>query len=68
MMSMSTIFVTLGLGLGSALGGAALVFSGWMGVILIFTVLPLITAAIFFFLTEDPSIAIETDSIKLKLS
>ena len=67
MMSMSTIFVTLGLGLGSALGGAALVLSGWMGVILIFTVLPLITAAIFF-LTEDPSITIETDSIKLKLS
>ena len=66
-MSMSTIFVTLGLGLGSALGGAALVLSGWMGVILTFVVLQLITAAIFF-LTQDPCITIETNSIEPRLS
>ncbi|PVX23277.1 MAG: hypothetical protein CW691_11095 [Candidatus Bathyarchaeum sp.] len=68
MMSMSTIFVTLGLGLGSALGGAALVLSGWTGVILTFAVLELIAAAIFFFLTEDPCIKTETDLIKPRLS
>jgi predicted MFS family arabinose efflux permease len=68
MMSMNTIFSTLGLGIGSALGGAALVLSGWIGAILIFAILNLITAAIFFFLTEDPCITMETDSMKPKLS
>jgi len=68
MMSMNTIFATLGLGLGSALGGVALVLSGWTGVILTFVVLQLIAAAIFFFLTKDPCIMTETDSIKPHLS
>jgi hypothetical protein len=67
-MSISTIFVTLGLGLGSALGRAVLVLSGWMGVILTFAVLQLITAAIFFFLTQDPCITTETNSIEPRLS
>jgi DHA1 family inner membrane transport protein len=54
MMSMSTIFVTFGLGLGAALGGAALVMSGWTGLILTFAAMQLIAAAVFFFLTKDP--------------
>lgn len=54
MMSMSTIFLTFGLGLGTALGGAALVLSGWMGLILTFAAMQLIAATIFFFLTKDP--------------
>lgn len=54
MMSMSTIFVTFGTGLGAALGGAALILSGWIGLILTFAAMQLIAAAIFFFLTKDP--------------
>jgi predicted MFS family arabinose efflux permease len=68
MMSINGIFVTSGLGLGAALGGAALALSSWTGVILTFAVLQLISAAIFFFLTEDPCIKRETDSIKPRLS
>jgi predicted MFS family arabinose efflux permease len=54
MMSMSTIFVTFGMGLGAALGGAALIVSGWIGLILTFAAMQLIAAAIFFFLAQDP--------------
>jgi MFS transporter, DHA1 family, inner membrane transport protein len=54
MMSMSTIFVTFGMGLGAALGGAALIVYGWTGLILTFAAMQLIAAAIFFFLTQDP--------------
>lgn len=54
MMSMSTIFVTFGMGLGTALGGAALILSGWTGLILTFATMQLIAAAVFFFLTKDP--------------
>jgi DHA1 family inner membrane transport protein len=54
MMSMSSIFVTFGMGLGAALGGAALVLSGWTGLILTFAAMQLIAAAVFFFLTKDP--------------
>jgi predicted MFS family arabinose efflux permease len=54
MMSMSTIFVTFGMGLGAAFGGAALVLFGWTGLILTFAAMQLIAAAVFFFLTKDP--------------
>lgn len=54
MMSMSTIFVTFGMGLGTALGGIVLILSGWTGLILIFTALQLTAAAIYLFLTKDP--------------
>ena len=54
MMSMTTIFVTFGMGLGTALGGASLVVSGWTGLILTFAAMQLIAAAVFFFLTKDP--------------
>jgi predicted MFS family arabinose efflux permease len=54
MMSMSTIFVTFGVGLGAALGGIALVVADWTGLLLTFASMQLIAAAIFFFLTEDP--------------
>jgi MFS transporter, DHA1 family, inner membrane transport protein len=54
MMSMSTVFVTLGMGLGTALGGAALVLYDWTGLILIFATIQLIAAAVYFFLARDP--------------
>ncbi len=54
MMSMTTIFVTLGMSLGTALGGATLILSGWTGLILAFATMQLIAAAVFFFLTKDP--------------
>jgi DHA1 family inner membrane transport protein len=54
MMSMTTIFVTFGMGLGTALGGASLILSGWTGLILAFAAMQLIAAAVFFFLTKDP--------------
>jgi predicted MFS family arabinose efflux permease len=54
MMSMSTIFVTFGTGLGAAIGGAALILSGWIGLIFTFAAMQLIAAAVFFFLTKDP--------------
>jgi predicted MFS family arabinose efflux permease len=54
MMSMNSIFLTFGMGLGTALGGVALIFSGWTGLILTFAATQLIAAAIFFFLTKDP--------------
>ena len=57
MMSMNSIFVTLGLLVGAAVGGVALVLAGWTGVILTFSALCLIAAAIYFFLTKDPCIS-----------
>jgi predicted MFS family arabinose efflux permease len=54
MMSMSTIFVTFGMGLGAALGGAVLIMSGWIGLILFFATMQLIAATLFFLLTKDP--------------
>ena len=54
MMSMSTVFVTSGLGLGAALGGVALIVSGWTGLIFTFAAMQLIAASVFFFLTKDP--------------
>jgi predicted MFS family arabinose efflux permease len=54
MMSMSTIFVTLGMGLGTALGGATLVLYDWIGLILTLATMQLIAAAVYFFLTKDP--------------
>ena len=54
MMSMSTIFVTFGRGLGTALGGIVLILSGWTGLILTFATLQLTAAAIYLFLTKDP--------------
>jgi predicted MFS family arabinose efflux permease len=55
MMSMHTIFVYFGFAIGSALGGAALVLSGWTGLVLTFAALSLIAAAVLFFLTKDPT-------------
>ena len=54
MMSMTNVFATLGMGLGAAVGGVALVLTGWTGLILTFASMQLIAAAIFFFLTKDP--------------
>lgn len=67
MMSINGIFVTVGGGLGAALGGAALVLSGWIGAILIFAALHLITAAIFL-LPKDPCTIMQPDSPKPKTS
>jgi len=54
MMSIGTIFEAFGMGLGTALGGVSLILSGWVGLILTFATMQLISAAIFFFLTKDP--------------
>lgn len=55
MMSMSTIFITLGLGMGTAIGGAALAFfENYISLILTFAALQLAAAVIYFFLTTDP--------------
>jgi len=55
MMSMSSIFITLGLGLGTALGGTILALSeNYLAVILTFITLQFTAAAIYFFLTKDP--------------
>ena len=52
-MAMMAIFTTSGMIMATAVGGAALVLSGWIGVILTFVALQLVSVAIFFFLTED---------------
>jgi MFS family permease len=55
MMSMSTIFVTLGLGLGTAIGGAVLaLFKNYSALIFTYAALSLTAAPIYFFLTKDP--------------
>jgi len=55
MMSMSSIFITLGFGLGTALGGTVLAFfENYLAVILTFITLQFTAAAIYFFLTKDP--------------
>ncbi len=55
MMSVSTIFVTLGLGLGTFLGGAVLALSkNYSVLILSFAVIQLVAAATYFFLTKEP--------------
>jgi predicted MFS family arabinose efflux permease len=54
-MSMMTIFTTLGMIMAAAVGGLVLALTNsWIGVILTFVALQLISVAIFFFLTEDP--------------
>jgi predicted MFS family arabinose efflux permease len=61
MMSISTIFITLGLGIGAALGGAALAFfKNYTSLILTFAAIQLTAAAIYFFLTKDPCKTKET--------
>ncbi|TRO51392.1 MFS transporter [Candidatus Bathyarchaeota archaeon] len=54
MMSINAIFITLGLALGTAVGGVALVLGGWVSVLLSFSALSLIAVAIYFFCTKDP--------------
>jgi len=54
MMSMSTIFITLGFLMAAVVGGVALVLAGWTGVLLTFAVLCLAAAAVVAFLTIDP--------------
>lgn len=55
MMSMSTIFMSLGVGIGAALGGVALaVFRDYTALVLTFVTLQLTAAAIYYFLTKDP--------------
>lgn len=55
MMSMSSMFITLGLGLGTFLGGTLLaLFENYFIIILAFTILGLAAAAVYFFLTKDP--------------
>jgi predicted MFS family arabinose efflux permease len=55
MMSLSTVFVTFGLGLGAAVGGAALAFFGsYTAAILVFVAFQLCAATIYYFFVKDP--------------
>jgi predicted MFS family arabinose efflux permease len=55
MMSLSTVFVTFGLGVGAAVGGAALAFFGsYTAAILVFVALQLCAATIYYFFVKDP--------------
>lgn len=54
MMSINTIFITLGLALGGAVGGVALILGGWGSVLLSFAALSLVAVVIYFFFTKDP--------------
>lgn len=65
-MAIMAIFTTSGMIMAAAVGGAALVLSGWIGVILTFVALQLISVAIFFFLTEDPCVVMQPESTKPK--
>ncbi len=55
MMSISSVFITLGMGIGTAIGGTVLAsFKNYTSLILTFAAIQFIAAAIYFFLTKDP--------------
>ena len=68
MLSINTFLNWVGASIGGAVGGLALAFFGYTGVILAFAAMLLISVAIFFFLVKDPCLAMQTDSTKPKLS
>ena len=68
MLSVNSFLTWVGAGIGGAVGGVALAFFDYNGVILAFAAMILIAATIFFFLAEDPCIAMQPDSIKTKPS
>jgi predicted MFS family arabinose efflux permease len=64
MLSINNFLTWIGASIGGAVGGVALAFFGYTGVILTFASMLLIAVAIFFFLVEDPCITHQPDSMK----
>jgi MFS family permease len=64
MLSINSVFLTLGATIGAGIGGFALAMFNYTGIFLVFSILILITAAVFFFLVKDPCIAMQTESTK----
>ena len=67
-MSINNVLLTLGATIGAGIGGFTLAMFSYTGIFLVFSILTLVTAAIFFFLVKDPCIATQTESTKPKPS
>jgi predicted MFS family arabinose efflux permease len=65
-MSINSVLTTLGAGTGLAIGGAALALFNYTGLLLTSALLQLVAAAIYGFLTKDPCITKQPDSLKPK--
>ena len=59
MMSMNGIFLALGYGLGTVLGGTALALFNYTGAVLTFAGLGFVAVTVYFFMTKDPSITMQ---------
>jgi MFS family permease len=59
LMSINTVFYTLGSGIGIAIGGAALALVNYTGLILTFAAMQFVAAAIYSFLTKDPCLKLQ---------
>jgi len=68
MLSINNFLNWVGGSIGGVVGGLALVFFDYTGVILAFAAMLLISVAIFFFLVKDPCVAMQTESTKPKLA
>jgi predicted MFS family arabinose efflux permease len=66
LMSINSVLTTLGAGTGLAIGGAALALFNYTGLLLTSALLQLVAAAIYGFLTKDPCITKQPDSLKPK--
>ena len=64
MMSINNVFTFLGVTIGAGIGGFVLALFNYTGIFIVFPILILITAAFFFFFTEDPCKTKETDSLE----
>ncbi|MCJ7559399.1 MFS transporter [Candidatus Bathyarchaeota archaeon] len=67
-MSINQVLATLGNAIGVALAGAALALFNYTGLLLTFAAMQLLAAAVYVFLTKDPCITIQPDSLKPKPS
>lgn len=68
MLSINNFLNWVGASIGGVVGGVALAFFGYNGVIFAFASMLLIAAAIFFFFVKDPCITIQPESTKFKPS
>lgn len=67
-MSINNVLIFLGTTIGAGIGGFVLAMFNYTGIFVVFGILILITAAFFFFFTEDPCTAMQPGSIKSKPS
>ncbi len=61
-MSINGIFLTLGYGLGTVLGGTALALFNYTGAVFTFAGLGVAAVTVYFFMTKDPPITMQPDS------